>query len=475
MSNFDFTKTLLSGNKQYIDKITNDIAEKANNPDWNNLKNRPFYEEPTETSILSGTYEFEMWADFYGSTLPYTELTIGVIYDVIFDGITYSNLECRASENPDIKSYLGSSYDELLNDNHKYNFTIHQEVEFFTVYTTSTESSHSIEIIEKESTIKTLDSKYIPATIARVEYVDEKVVQPDWNQNDETASDFIKNRPFWTKDSSPYFSENNLEIEFEDYGYDNVYSAWVDTPFIEGLFERNDIKLTIDGVQYDGEGNRSLIYENEDDTGEPFALSFYNYEDDDCGIEIHVKKELGTNHIIDISFSISEIVQIPEKYIPPVATCLICDNEMIKYAYIQNCEKDPYNWAIVYGGEMLHVNVPVRFQHSCPTFFIEHYEHIDIPETVGQTNTITKIKRSIINTDVFKYYLNDSYCSFTLITDQDSAIPMSHKWVNSKIHAKGFYVDDENRCAIVSFVQTTDADPNNQYVFNYEIKVTRIF
>lgn len=163
MSNFDFTKTLLSGNKQYIDKITNDIAEKANNPDWNNLKNRPFYEEPTETSILSGTYEFEMWADFYGSTLPYTELTIGVIYDVIFDGITYSNLECRASENPDIKSYLGSSYDELLNDNHEYNFTIYQEVEFFTVYTTSTESSHSIEIIEKESTIKTLDSKYIPA------------------------------------------------------------------------------------------------------------------------------------------------------------------------------------------------------------------------------------------------------------------------------------------------------------------------
>lgn len=26
------------------------------------------------------------------------------------------------------------------------------------------------------------------------------VVQPDWNQNDETALDYIKNRPFYTGD-----------------------------------------------------------------------------------------------------------------------------------------------------------------------------------------------------------------------------------------------------------------------------------
>lgn len=39
-------------------------------------------------------------------------------------------------------------------------------------------------------------TKY-PSEKAVVEYVNEKVVQPDYNQNNSTASDYIKNRPFY--------------------------------------------------------------------------------------------------------------------------------------------------------------------------------------------------------------------------------------------------------------------------------------
>ena len=37
--------------------------------------------------------------------------------------------------------------------------------------------------------------------LATEEYVDSKQVQPDWNQNDETAADYVKNRPFYTGDT----------------------------------------------------------------------------------------------------------------------------------------------------------------------------------------------------------------------------------------------------------------------------------
>jgi hypothetical protein len=44
--------------------------------------------------------------------------------------------------------------------------------------------------------LHTLDEKFIPSTIARKSDIEnfESNVQPDWNQNDETAPDYIKNK-----------------------------------------------------------------------------------------------------------------------------------------------------------------------------------------------------------------------------------------------------------------------------------------
>lgn len=61
----------------------------------------------------------------------------------------------------------------------------------------------NITSLTKEGYLRQLDEKFIPDTIARKDYVDENfalkdnVVNADWNQNDETANDYIKNRPFY--------------------------------------------------------------------------------------------------------------------------------------------------------------------------------------------------------------------------------------------------------------------------------------
>jgi hypothetical protein len=49
--------------------------------------------------------------------------------------------------------------------------------------------------------LKTLDEKFIPDTIARTSDIPEAIpqIQSDWNQNDETLVDYVKNRPFFEK------------------------------------------------------------------------------------------------------------------------------------------------------------------------------------------------------------------------------------------------------------------------------------
>lgn len=44
-----------------------------------------------------------------------------------------------------------------------------------------------------------IDDRYIPGTIARTDYVDGKIEddKSDWNQNDYTAPNYVKNRPIW--------------------------------------------------------------------------------------------------------------------------------------------------------------------------------------------------------------------------------------------------------------------------------------
>ena len=50
----------------------------------------------------------------------------------------------------------------------------------------------------------------------RKEEIDEALIAPDWNQNDETAHDYIKNRPFYTDDPVETVLLDNVSVTIKD-------------------------------------------------------------------------------------------------------------------------------------------------------------------------------------------------------------------------------------------------------------------
>lgn len=78
------------------------------------------------------------------------------------------------------------------------------------------------------------ETKY-PSEKAVVEYVNEKVVQSDYNQNDATAVDYIKNRPFY-ENSNIIFQG---DVTFTKGGEFEVYSGTI--PFSTS-FKKDDFK-----------------------------------------------------------------------------------------------------------------------------------------------------------------------------------------------------------------------------------------
>ena len=140
-------------------------------------------------------------------------------------------------------------------------------------------------------------------------------VQPDWNQNDGTAADYIKNRPFYTGDPEYTVFVEESTVSFS--GSSGLYSAQIQSNFEATVGET--YKVTWDGVVYECAcvdfsgipflGNLSIAFGGSD-TGEPFLMGINN----GSGIGIYTK-DTSVSHTISISGSIAEVIQIPDKYI----------------------------------------------------------------------------------------------------------------------------------------------------------------
>ena len=147
-------------------------------------------------------------------------------------------------------------------------------------------------------------------------------VQPDWNQNDDTKPDYVKNRPFYAGDPvETVFVEERTET-FEDAGGGEYIAGF------ESTFRPTDGDIyTVywDGTVYECAcvedldaddqpmyriGNLS-IFDSGSDTGEPFIFEIYN----DGFISISTK-DTSASHTFSISRILVEIVKIPTKYLP---------------------------------------------------------------------------------------------------------------------------------------------------------------
>ena len=141
-------------------------------------------------------------------------------------------------------------------------------------------------------------------------------VQPDWNQNDSTAEDYVKNRPFYTGDTVETVFVEESTVEFVK--NNSLYEAEFPTTFEATVGDT--YKVSWDGTAYECTcadfrgnpliGNLSII-DLGSDTGEPFLMRVSN------GDRIFIyTTDTSDSHTFSISSIVEELVKINEKYLP---------------------------------------------------------------------------------------------------------------------------------------------------------------
>ena len=141
--------------------------------------------------------------------------------------------------------------------------------------------------------------------------------QPDWNQNDSTAADYVKNRPFYTGAPVETVLVEESTVSFGDSGQ-GFYFAVFQSTFEATVGET--YKVYWDGAAYEctcvdfnsgcAIGNLSILGLGSD-TGEPFLITF--------GAEpIIATTDTAASHTISISGLVTEVVKVDEKYLPAI-------------------------------------------------------------------------------------------------------------------------------------------------------------
>ena len=141
-------------------------------------------------------------------------------------------------------------------------------------------------------------------------------VQPDWNQNDSTTADYVKNRPFYTGDPVETVLVEESTVLFAA-ALGGVYMGQLEPTFVPTVGET--YKVSWDGTTYENTcvnfnrlqviGNLSIMGVGSD-TGEPFLIVVGNGK----GIRI-VTADTSASHTFSISGTVAPIVKIPAKYI----------------------------------------------------------------------------------------------------------------------------------------------------------------
>ena len=144
-------------------------------------------------------------------------------------------------------------------------------------------------------------------------------MQSDWNQNNTTAKDYIKNRPFYTGDPVETVLVEESTVKFTS--HDGAYAAQFPSSFNAEFGQT--YKISWDGIIYTcacesfnnfpAIGNLSIVGAGTD-TGEPFIIfNQYGLQKDGW---VCSTTDTSDSHTISISGFAQEIVKIDEKYLP---------------------------------------------------------------------------------------------------------------------------------------------------------------
>jgi hypothetical protein len=167
---------------------------------------------------------------------------------------------------------------------------------------------------------------YVNKTISNIK-------QPNWNQNDKNAQDYIKNRPFYTSDPIETMVVKEQTVSIADDGYGNYYAQLSAKIFFEldktyiVNFNGEEYKCTPWKHPYSGGhyiGNGALYDGYEQFNGkEPFVIESYS----DSQVHLGVNAE-GT-YTISVIEKYEDVVKIPEKYLPTSVGQNVADKKFV--------------------------------------------------------------------------------------------------------------------------------------------------
>ena len=201
---------------------------------------------------------------------------------------------------------------------------------------------------------------YVAEEVGKLNTAIADLPQADWNQNDETAKDYVKNRPFWTDDPVETVLIAEITNEWTALGFDGALTL---AP-IE-ITEGTTYKVNWDGTLYEcvsymtqarivavgndvvgGAGNTG-------GNGEPFFITVFN------GATMVNAGSVGS-HTFEVVECVAEVHKINEKYLPDklmrltdaevtFQPCKILDLDSLslmlfgigRFLHIENCETHP--------------------------------------------------------------------------------------------------------------------------------------
>lgn len=229
--------------KAELSILQEDIIELKNNVEtggvssWNDLLDKPFYEIVDENTqlIIEGDYTFSSAGGgrpaMFQAMYPNALLEVGEQYTVTIDSIAYP-VVAEDSGNIGFTIDIGDSQIRI------YNGSYYLEVYDVNYGTLSGKAIH-LKIEKSSAFIQTIDEKFIPSSIARVEDIPESI-QSDWNQNDEAAIDYIKNRPFYDGrkiEEYIYQWDGNIDGKETIVLYNAIYAKVSDDVFPVSIYE----------------------------------------------------------------------------------------------------------------------------------------------------------------------------------------------------------------------------------------------
>ena len=144
-------------------------------------------------------------------------------------------------------------------------------------------------------------------------------VQSDWNQNNETAADYVKNRPFYTKNPVETVLVEEMTLSFTEVdpgagiytsNFECAYSFTAGetyTVYWDGNAYELAWKIFEGGTLY--LGNPSIAFGGTD-TGEPFVAMM-----DNSRMMVYTV-DASASHTFSISKVVKEVVKIDTKYLP---------------------------------------------------------------------------------------------------------------------------------------------------------------